>query len=98
MTGRGCGPEWDDVLRALVYDAYGKQGTDEFDAALRAIVDADVEWPLAEMLFYLDQAREIITAEETARAAEELAWYETVFESIERGKRSRSEVRQLVAA
>jgi hypothetical protein len=73
----GYGPEWDAVLRGLVFEAHALKDSDEFDAALHAIVDAHAAWPLAEMLFYLDDARELLAESEQA----ELDWYDEVFAS-----------------
>jgi len=78
----GYGPQWDEVLRGLVYEAHALQGSDEFESALHAIVDAHAAWPLAEMLFYIDEARELLAEGEQA----ELDWYDAVFASTDRMK------------
>ena len=92
------GPEWDQVLRALVFDAFDKRGTDEFDAALEAIVDAYYMWPLAEAEMYLDRAREIADKAAEAEKFAEERWYELVFESIDARRSGRGLQVMTVAA
>lgn len=39
---------WDNTLRALVYEAHAKRGTDDFAPAVAEIIDAHERWPLIE--------------------------------------------------
>lgn len=76
--------EWDQVLRGLVFEAWSLRGTDEFTAALHAIVDAFYAWPLVEALHYIDEARQLLAEHDRERDDEELRWYAEVFSVLDR--------------